>query len=402
MLQVTTPLFHLPNELVVEIVNRILPGTPATTHQRRRALRTFASCSSECLRTTITSTARLSLIQTVEIMAVLERDPAAPAPVPPPRTRIESTWEPTHEHGYSVFWLSGKHRLRDVRGSYGRNNGWLRPSALKHIEEVHASCASEWQSLPANELTALTSLRMGPFAAARHFTAGARPVVLPERHPHLEPLCDNFWSVAVNVIGPATATPLFKRLRTLSIFKMHLTRALPRFMRVETLDLTGCTGLGGTFLPLSSARHVSKLVLDGSDVEEVPAGMPLLTNLSLAGCCHLTPYRWLPDSSGRALHTLSLRRARTTNHCQTLLPPHVSSLRVLDVSHGSLAPPLPTLDYLRILDLANLTKPLYVLPDLPLCRRLNVSTELSGSWKQRNSHCVVSTERLHGPPRARA
>jgi hypothetical protein len=57
-------------------------------------------------------------------------------------------------------------------------------------------------------------------------------------------------------------------------------KALPSYLPLQVLDLTACVGIRLDFLPASSARHISKLVLDRSDVRKVPVGMSRLVELS--------------------------------------------------------------------------------------------------------------------------
>jgi hypothetical protein len=99
-------------------------------------------------------------------------------------------------------------------------------------------------------------------------------------HQGHSPLPVSFWTEAAN-LEPRTSTPLFRQLAQLCILKYDLEqKALPSYLRLQVLDLTACVGIRLDFLPASSARHISKLVLDRSDVRKVPVGMSRLVELS--------------------------------------------------------------------------------------------------------------------------
>jgi hypothetical protein len=67
------------------------------------------------------------------------------------------------------------------------------------------------------------------------------------------------------------------------------------------------------------------------------------------------------------------------------------------MSRGAFVDWVPVLPHIEVLDVA-FSEILWNLPDLPTCRRLNVTTNMVadwlGEWKDRNPGCVVSVERM--------
>jgi hypothetical protein len=106
--------------------------------------------------------------------------------------------------------------------------------------------------------------------------------------------------------GTEDVTFLFRQLAQLCILKYDLEqKALRATCASQVLDLTACVGIRLDFLPASSA-HISKLVLDRSDVRKVPVGMSRLVELSLIGCG--LQLGFLPPSSSGMLQAVTEHR----------------------------------------------------------------------------------------------
>jgi hypothetical protein len=160
-----------------------------------------------------------------------------------------------------------------------------------------------------------------------------------ERRPAPRP----FTSQSVSGQKPQTwnrgRRHLFRQLAQLCILKYDLEQKAHRATCAsQVLDLTACVGIRLDFLPASSARHISKLVLDRSDVRKVPVGMSRLVELSL-GCGHLQ-LGFLPPSSSGMLCKLSLQSTEGVGYLTIYLP---ASARFVAGSLRGLGPCAPTL-----------------------------------------------------------
>jgi hypothetical protein len=111
-----------------------------------------------------------------------------------------------------------------------------------------------------------------------------------------------------------------------------------------------------------------------------------LVELSLIGCGHLQ-LGFLPPSSSGMLCKLSLQSTEGVGYLTIYLP------AVLDLSRGAFVDWVPVLPHIEVPRLGFFRDPLD-LPDLPTCRRLNVTTNMVadwlGGWKNRNPGCVLN------------
>lgn len=109
--------------------------------------------------------------------------------------------------------------------------------------------------------------------------------------------------------------------------------ALPAGMRsLQEVDVTGCRSLASDWLPLSSRHAVCVLSASHSNLRSVPTFLTALETLHLSGCTGLAgEWAWLPESSRESVRTLIAVDASISG-----VPGDLFNLQDLDVSQCAL------------------------------------------------------------------